>query len=463
MLRVASQAAASLSILSILAVPAHAAVFDHLHCYKIKDQATKTTYTADLAHSDLTFPNAVGCEIKVPAKLLCVDTDKSNVAPTPPGAAAGAATQKYLCYKAKCPKEQPTATLSDQFGSHALEVKSTSLLCAPIPNPATCSDSIQNGAETDVDCGGGTCPTCDDGDSCLLASDCTSANCASGTCTPAAPTCSDLTQNGLETDVDCGGGTCPDCADGDGCASDSDCVSNSCFGGVCVTLLGNGSACSSSGQCSSNSCVDGFCCNSACGGVCEACSAVKKGSGMNGACGPIVVATDPDNECATQPAATCSTNGTCSGSGSCSLYAAGTACVAGSCTSGVQQNTDTCNGMGFCTDNGSTPCAPYACGATTCRTFCSSDVDCASSAYCSGGACVNKLIDGAACMANGHCINGNCVDGVCCDTACASLCQACSAAKKSSGTDGSCGNIAVGTDPDSECAGTCDGAGACQP
>lgn len=42
--------------------------------------------------------------------------------------------------------------------------------------------------------------------------------------------------------------------------------------------------------------------------------------------------------------------------------------------------------------------------------------------------------------------------------------MACSAAKKGGGTDGTCGEIALGTDPDNECFGAyCDGAAACAP
>jgi len=68
-------------------------------------------------------------------------------------------------------------------------------------------------------------------------------------------------------------------------------------------------------------------------------------------------------------------------------------------------------------------------------------------------------------MSNANCTSGNCVDGVCCDAACSTTCLACSAAKKGSGADGSCGTIANLTDPDNECpgTGTCNGGGACQP
>ncbi|WP_040249539.1 T9SS type A sorting domain-containing protein [Psychroserpens mesophilus] len=53
------------------------------------------------------------------------------------------------------------------------------------PEP-TCTDGIQNGNETGVDCGGPDCPACP-------------------------PSCTDGIQNGNETGVDCGGPDCPEC------------------------------------------------------------------------------------------------------------------------------------------------------------------------------------------------------------------------------------------------------------
>ncbi len=51
------------------------------------------------------------------------------------------------------------------------------------------------------------------------------------------PTCSDTVQNQGETQVDCGGpctgqGTC---IDGDTCATSSDCQSNNCVGTTCMS------------------------------------------------------------------------------------------------------------------------------------------------------------------------------------------------------------------------------------
>jgi hypothetical protein len=95
----------------------------------------------------------------------------------------------------------------------------------------TCSDFIKNGDEVDIDCGGSFCPSCS-GCSCKINSDCASGSCVDCTCRSA--TCSDKVKNGSETDVDCGGGTCPLCSPGSRCKSDLDCTTGWCTGTVCA-------------------------------------------------------------------------------------------------------------------------------------------------------------------------------------------------------------------------------------
>ena len=51
-----------------------------------------------------------------------------------------------------------------------------------------------------------------------------------------APTCTDSIKNGAETDTDCGGGTCGACAPTKACAVARDCTTNVCTGNVCQAL-----------------------------------------------------------------------------------------------------------------------------------------------------------------------------------------------------------------------------------
>ncbi|CAF4137326.1 unnamed protein product, partial [Rotaria sp. Silwood1] len=59
----------------------------------------------------------------------------------------------------------------------------------------------------------------------------TSATIAKATVT--LPNCGDGVMNGNETDQDCGGGTCPKCQNGLKCQQRNDCVSDVCTGGFC--------------------------------------------------------------------------------------------------------------------------------------------------------------------------------------------------------------------------------------
>jgi hypothetical protein len=93
----------------------------------------------------------------------------------------------------------------------------------------TCADRVQDGDETDVDCGG-SCQPCQGGSACNVDGDCATQACDGGVCR--APSCSDGIRDGFESDVDCGW-NCPACATGKVCYSDSDCASGACsvFGG----------------------------------------------------------------------------------------------------------------------------------------------------------------------------------------------------------------------------------------
>ena len=107
----------------------------------------------------------------------------------------------------------------------------TSNTCAPTCNDGSLSPELN---ETDVDCGGVTCPKCDTGLACKGDSDCKNKICnsAAGKCDPAK--CTDTIQNGTETDIDCGGGACSKCEAAQKCQMGSDCRSLSCVNLKCA-------------------------------------------------------------------------------------------------------------------------------------------------------------------------------------------------------------------------------------
>lgn len=123
-------------------------------------------------------------------------------------------------------------------------------------------DCHLNGSETDVDCGG-ICAKCPNGKTCTQGFDCASTCCVANVCKQA--TCSDAVKNGAETDVNCGGGTCPICMPAQSCRAPTDCNAGVCTGGVC--------SCPEGGDCHCwNRALDGDESDLDCGGSCRWCS-----------------------------------------------------------------------------------------------------------------------------------------------------------------------------------------------
>jgi hypothetical protein len=174
----------------------------------------------------------------------------------------------------RCPDEEPCRSDADCANDACEEGTCIS-----------CSDGTRNGSETAVDCGGGNpdCSRCDDGGDCVIAADCASGRCLGGSC--AGPSCSDGVQNGTETDTDCGGNDleCSRCPSGDSCQVDGDCASQNCTGQVCISCgdgvrnggetdidcggadpacirCAPGDTCSADADCASGACQNGTCC-----------------------------------------------------------------------------------------------------------------------------------------------------------------------------------------------------------
>ena len=259
----------------------------------------------------------------------------------------------------------------------------------PLP---TCTDKSRNGDETDVDCGGATCPKCADGNKCVKAADCTSGVCTAGVC--AAASCTDKVKNADETDVDCGGAKCPKCADNKKCSKAADCTS-----GVCDPTTG---------LCLAPTCTD----------------QVQNGDETDVDCGGTTCAKCADlKKC--KSALDC-VSGVCD--------AKTGLCVAASCTDKVQNGDETdvdCGGPSCpkCVDTrgckGNSDCVSGVCLNNMCqKPTCTdltkngdeTDVDC-------GGSTCGKCADTKGCKGNGDCVSGVCLNNVCQKPSCTDLTQ----------------------------------------
>jgi cysteine-rich repeat protein len=247
---------------------------------------------------------------------------------------------------------------------------------------ASCQDQVKNGEETDVDCGGKDCLTCDDLQTCVDGSDCKSSVCVGNICL--VPTCTDGAKNGAETDQDCGGATCGPCDAGEACQTGTDCISGQCSGSVCVAT------CSDNAQNQGETDID-------CGG--PNCSACDDGKGC--AAG---------SDCQSQ---VCSSN----------------VCQAPTCADGAKNGAETdqdCGGpnCGPCNDGKgcaagsdcqSQVCSGDVCQAPTCidlvKNGVESDVDC-------GGPTCLACDPGKACVAFSDCQSQICNAGVCTTPVC---------------------------------------------
>lgn len=196
----------------------------------------------------------------------------------------------------------------------------------------------------------------------------------------------------------------------------------------------SGGACTTGAQCTSGFCADGVCCNSACNLACESC--VEAGS--VGTCKLVTGAPRAGH-------GTCVGSGTCGGTcdgtaTTCTYPSSSVACVAGTCTGGTEQPPAYCN-MGMCPAPPATRgCGLFTCGTVACKTSCTTNADCVSSAYCNTASsiCELKKPNGGTCSDAAACVSGFCAlegaTGTCCDKACTGGCETCSA----SGAAGLC-------------------------
>jgi hypothetical protein len=300
--------------------------------------------------------------------------------------------------------------------------------------PQQCTDTMKDGNETDIDCGGGTCAPCSNHKACQSPSDCQSNNCVALVCTAPPQQCTDTMKDGNETDIDCGGGTCTPCGNGKACQRASDCQSNTCTGLTCAAPPAQ---CANSMKDANESDVD-------CGGVCPACingrscvqsTDCQSGSCNAGTCGPPPAGCNDGQKNGTETDVDCGgscprcVNGKmCGNAGDC----VGGICASGvcsapppQCTDNMRDGTETdidCGGASCSTcANGKLCDLPSDCTSGLCLFVCQApqptcvngtkdgtetDVDC-------GGFSCASCATGKACMRGSDCLSGLCTANVC--------------------------------------------------
>lgn len=339
-----------------------------------------------------------------------------------------------------------------------------------LPGSVGSCSAVPFNVDVDNECAAGACDgmgACklSDGQVCGAGGDCLSDECVDGVCCdgPCSGTCEACNISGSV-------GACAFVPFG--IDLDNECAAGACDGaGQCKLDLGQG--CGVPSQCLSNFCADGLCCDSACSGVCEACSAA-------GVCTPFANGTDPDNECNMPAADVCNGASACRcvdgqingaetdtdcGGGTCGTCMNGQSCtIASDCMSGVCSG-GTCqapacgdgvvNGAESCDFNDpATPCCSTSCNGTAPSTqTCGADPDgtgCLAAPLCDGAGQAPANCQAAQNEPAGTLCTDN---GVFCDGV-----EACDAG-------GSCvspGDPCAGPDGDGDCAESCDeGADAC--
>jgi hypothetical protein len=223
---------------------------------------------------DSAFCNAGTCEVKKSQGQMCGGDNQCFT-----GACADA-----VCCDVMCAGVCNSCNVAGNVGS-----------CTFIPAGQDPDDECLGNGGTDVCNGAAACGKLT-GSACAAGVDCASGKCVDGVCCQSA----------------CGA-ACKACSMAKTGQPDGTCANvtvntdpdNECVGlllctgsGACAAPQADGLACALDAECDNGHCVDGVCCNNVCGGLCQACTAAKKGQGIDGVCGAVKVNTDPDDECA---------------------------------------------------------------------------------------------------------------------------------------------------------------------
>jgi hypothetical protein len=157
----------------------------------------------------------VRCKIRGPVASIIWNFN-DPFGKTPVKSVAFSGTEHTDSYTYTMPGEYSImVTALDAYGNtaqHRIKVRiKAKLVTKKLVGP--CSNTVQDPGETDVNCGGSTCPKCAIEKKCSVNGDCVSNWCNGGICDDGG-TCDDGKKNGGETKIDCGGPICIACLSG---------------------------------------------------------------------------------------------------------------------------------------------------------------------------------------------------------------------------------------------------------
>jgi hypothetical protein len=223
----------------------------------------------------------------------------------------------------------------------------------------------------------------------------------------------DLTTDRCEGMGNCKDANSTDCTSYSNASLGAECRAQSCSGGVVyrADICDGYGDCIDRGSyaCPSNGVCQGVCAGSTCGysstQVCTRCSSSGTASAASDDtdCGTIDC-DGRDRLCRNYHDVT---SGRCEGMGNCkdanssdctsyTNWSRGSQCRAQTCSNGVVQRADTCDGYGNCVDQGRYTCSGnYNCNGSVCRTSCTQGSHCRSGYYCYAGKCYPSAISSA--------------------------------------------------------------------
>src|SRR5690242_9472961 len=102
----------------------------NLACYRVRDTAKKGQFTLTVSNAGVTQ----SCAAKLPARLACIESAGSDIAPQPPGGGPTTGSAgNFVCYQLKCPRPfPPNLQMTDDLGGQrVVRFRGAQMICVP--------------------------------------------------------------------------------------------------------------------------------------------------------------------------------------------------------------------------------------------------------------------------------------------------------------------------------------------